>query len=166
MNVVAERCAEMLQSCEEILFEAGEEAYTYKSDLLQSSSVGMHFRHILEFFIELQNLQDDVLCYDRRNREKQLEDDLFYALELSSEIRNKLQSGLYGQGKLMLEWHFDNNQVVISSSIERELAFNLEHLVHHMAIIRIGLNIAVPKLDIPMNFGLANSTKRYRKENA
>jgi hypothetical protein len=66
----------------------------------------------------------------------------------------------------MLEWHFDNDQVVISSSIERELAFNLEHLVHHMAIIRIGLNIAVPKLDIPMNFGLANSTKRYRKENA
>ena len=45
------------------------EEYTKPLDILTGSSVGQHFRHILEFYIELcEGCQDGSICYDNRKR--------------------------------------------------------------------------------------------------
>lgn len=49
----------------------------------------------------------------------------------------------------------------INSSLYRELAFNIEHAIHHMAIIKIAAKILNPEIQIPSHFGVAPSTIRY-----
>lgn len=166
MNAVAERCAEMLHSCEEILKKAGQEAFVFRPALLNGSTIGMHFRHVLEFFMLLDERETESINYDLRRRDLVLENELEAALSQSAHLREKLQKGVFSDNTLILDWQYDEDQVSITSTLQRELAYNLEHLVHHMALIRIGLQLAKPDLEIPEDFGLANSTRRYRSQQA
>ena len=57
----------------------------------------------------------------------------------------------------------DKDSVKIKSSLERELAYNIEHAIHHMAIIKIAVQTVFPKVKLADNFGVAFSTVRYQK---
>jgi hypothetical protein len=48
----------------------------------------------------------------------------------------------------------------------RELVYNIEHVVHHMALVKIGLKELLPDLDLPDDFGVAVSTIRYQHSEA
>jgi len=50
--------------------------------------------------------------------------------------------------------HFDTNYY-------REVAYNLEHTIHHMALIKVGIR-EVSDMEIPENFGVASSTIKFR----
>jgi len=52
----------------------------------------------------------------------------------------------------------------VKSNLMRELAYNLEHAIHHMALIRIVLNQQFPDVKVDANFGVAYSTIRYNKD--
>ena len=51
----------------------------------------------------------------------------------------------------------------IITSFYRELYYNYEHLIHHLAIIRIGLQLYRPKIFLPENFDVADSTIRFKQ---
>ena len=57
-----------------------------------------------------------------------------------------------------------SNRQEIETNIGRELAYNIEHAVHHMAILKIGLAIVAPEVKVPEGFGVAVSTLRYKRE--
>ena len=57
----------------------------------------------------------------------------------------------------------DTESVKIKSSLERELAYNIEHAIHHMAIIKIAIQTVFPNVKLAENFGVAYSTVRYQK---
>jgi hypothetical protein len=48
--------------------------------------------------------------------------------------------------------------VLIESTLARELLYNLEHAIHHMALIRVGLNLRFKYVLYQDNFGVAYST--------
>ena len=52
--------------------------------------------------------------------------------------------------------------VNIKTNYYRELAYNLEHTIHHMALIRVGI-AEVSSLSVPENFGVAYSTLKFRE---
>ena len=65
----------------------------------------------------------------------------------------------------MLEAGYDdssNDTIVISTNYFRELVYNLEHTVHHMALIRVGIN-EVSAVKVPEEFGVASSTIKYKR---
>lgn len=165
MTKIAKHCAELLYDCEQLLISAGQEAFTAKHDLLNGSSIGMHFRHVLEFLFLLDEGSDQV-NYDERKRDLVLENELQAAISASSHFREKLSSNNYQNRNLNLVWTYDEETETVPSSFRRELAYNLEHIVHHMALIRIGVQLSRPDLKIPDDFGLANSTKRFRSQQA
>ena len=51
----------------------------------------------------------------------------------------------------------------ISSTVAREVNYNIEHCIHHMALIKIGLKIIKPSLALSPSFGVAASTLQHRK---
>lgn len=140
--------------------------YSQKSEILFGASVGQHVRHVVEMFMCLQNgYFTGVVNYENRKRELVLEN----SKEAAVELIHAIQSGLYFENKdLILEAGFDidtNETNNFATNYFREIAYNLEHTIHHMALIRIGINI-VSDIALPKEYGVASSTVKYlRKSN-
>jgi hypothetical protein len=67
---------------------------------------------------------------------------------------------------LKLEAAYDLNKeefITIETNFLRELVYNIEHAVHHMAIIKIGVREVAPQIVLPHDFGIAASTIRYQE---
>ncbi|MCU0471726.1 MAG: hypothetical protein MUF58_24420 [Arcicella sp.] len=88
-----------------------------------------------------------------------------FTVGLLEEIKEKL-SVFTSDRPLILRTRFGGDEPVeVASSFYRELTYLIEHTIHHLAIIKIGLNEVYPEIIIPKNFGVAHSTIRYRVEN-
>ncbi len=167
MSWIAGRCAGLIEDCIDVLERLGEVDYRRPSEVLAGSSVGMHYRHVLEFFgclLRPESTQGSEfsICYDRRSRDLRIESELAYALEISRGLVLMLRSGVDDRPiELMIETESEE-PIRIATSVERELAYNLEHLVHHMALMRIGICALRPEFSISEQFGLADSTRRHR----
>ena len=51
----------------------------------------------------------------------------------------------------------------ISTNYFREIAYNLEHTIHHMALIRVGLR-ELGDIPVDDSYGVASSTIKYRQQ--
>ena len=136
--------------------------YTRSIDLLQGSSIAQHTRHFIEFYQCLIAQQPKgFVNYDLRKRNCRMEQDPCHAKEVIDLILSELQA-LVDNEKLA---HYSAlHTTSISSSLERELLYNVEHTIHHLAIIRIGLQLISPDIELPCNFGVAPSTVASREK--
>jgi hypothetical protein len=138
--------------------------YSRPCKTLFNNTIGQHVRHIIEMFQCLDTgYSSGRINYERRKRDQEIETD--------RELADRLLLDIYGKlGKpdkeLLLEVNFDEHSgepVVIPSNYLREIAYNLEHTIHHMAMIRVGI-AEVASLSIPENFGVAHSTIKHRRQ--
>ena len=138
----------------------------YKDTLqpLHFSTIGQHVRHITEFYLcALKSYENGIVDYDARERNILIEIDKDFAVETLKNIKYQLKT-LKLDHNLILKSKFGSNESLdISSSFFRELTYLIEHTIHHLAIIKIGLNEVYPEIEIPKNFGVAHSTIRYQK---
>lgn len=138
--------------------------YTESSELLLGSSIGQHVRHILEFYHCLkEGYAFQKVNYDLRKRELSIEQDPSVALVMIKELVQWLQEA--EPVALTLEGSYtpgDEHTFSIATHLERELVYNIEHSIHHMAIIKIAaLNLYL--YELPADFGIAASTLRHRQ---
>lgn len=134
---------------------------------LNNATIGQHIRHTLEFYICLiDGLKNNTICYDSREHDKTLESNPILALQTIDRINSTI-SKISNDAELILRGNYDYSDEAskyysIPTSYLRELAYNIEHAVHHMAIIKIGLAETNPSLELPADFGAAVSTVRYK----
>jgi hypothetical protein len=58
----------------------------------------------------------------------------------------------------------DNDEFLsIETTATRELVYNIEHAVHHMAIMKIGVREIASYICLAPDFGIAASTIRYKE---
>jgi len=137
--------------------------YSVPVDLLSGATIGQHIRHIVEFFQELdKGYANGTVNYDRRSRSHALEMSRLLAICQLSEMLHSVDRP---EKDLVLVAHpaaGDAAPVVIPTNYSRELLYNMEHIVHHMALLRIGVT-AVTTLTLPPQFGVAASTLQYRQ---
>ncbi len=138
--------------------------FSQPMELYSGSTLGQHTRHFVEFFqCLLQQSPAGVVNYDKRERNKCIEEDPKVAFEAMEEIVNAL--GSRGDDlALKLESNYGSGLLQISTTFERELVFNIEHTVHHMALLKIGLKHLHPDVQIAEGFGVACSTQRHKEE--
>ena len=141
-----------------------QEQYVQPCQSLLNATIGQHLRHIIELFQCLENGYDgELVNYEKRKRDIVIETDKELATALLSEIHR----GLDRPNKVLnLEACYEeevDNPIVISTNFYREIAYNLEHTIHHMELIRVGIN-EVADISLPAEFGVASSTIKYRKE--
>ena len=147
----------------ESLEQLSNDEYTQCSPTLFNATIGQHVRHIIELFICLeQGYEQEFVNYEKRKRDYAIESDKKVAIMLLQQI----PTCLYKHDKnLMLEATYDETStdgIVISTNYFRELVYNLEHTVHHMALIRVGIN-EVSAVKVPEEFGVASSTIKYKR---
>lgn len=132
---------------------------------LHQHSVGQHTRHVAEFYqCLLKGLETGSVNYDGRERNLRIETDKAYAVEVLEMAAQQIAQ--LSHNKLMtLHTSFGGEETAeVPTSFFRELTYLIEHTVHHLAIIRIGLNEAHPDIFIPEHFGVAPSTLQYREQ--
>jgi hypothetical protein len=133
---------------------------------LSHATVGQHLRHTLEFFICFEKGFDlGVINYDRRAHDKLIESDKYLALAAIQHIQDFIQKPHHNKA-LTLEVGYDmsaNDFVTIETNFMRELVYNIEHAVHHMAIMKIGIKEVAPYITLPSDFGVAASTIRHKE---
>jgi len=138
------------------------EQYSKRSQHL-NSSIGQHVRHTIELFQSLINgYEAGVVNYDNRKRDVTIETDKAVAIKMMHYILEAINRP---SKKIVLEAGFgeDSDGILIESNFDRELAYNLEHAIHHMALIRVGIN-ELTNIIVPEKFGVAPSTIKHREE--
>lgn len=150
-----------------LLEKLPEELFIRPKEVLSGFTIGQHFRHILEFYVCLKKgTGSGVICYDSRERNIQIETDKRYASGIIENITEFLSS-LQTNRDLVLKANYSvssDEQMEISSSLYRELAYALDHTVHHLAIVKIALSEEKESAIMDENLGVAPSTIRYREQ--
>ncbi len=137
--------------------------YAKPLDVLSDNSVGKHIRHIVEFYQCLINgLAIGCIDYDERERNMLLETDPNYTLEIIKHLINNIV--IIKDNELLLNVTYGDNFITIKTSFFRELAYNIEHTIHHLAIIKIGIKLHFPSLVLPEDLGVAHSTIKYQQQ--
>ncbi|UXX80932.1 hypothetical protein N7E81_07445 [Reichenbachiella carrageenanivorans] len=139
------------------------EEYSKIAEVLSCSSIGQHVRHSLAFFTCLfQGIPLGVVNYDERERDVFLENNTLEALGCLSQLSEQLE-GLTDNPVLVLKQSYDQTSIEVATNLSRELIYCIEHTVHHLALIKIGLKEFKPDLVLPKGFGVACSTIKYRQ---
>jgi uncharacterized damage-inducible protein DinB len=155
----------ILQQLRIVVLQLDDTDIQLRLEVFSGSSVGQHTRHILEFYIcLLTQISKEVICYDNRERDTKLEQKKEYILSKIDQITKDLATQtkdvpLTLQSELCEETH------LTQSSLSREILYTIEHTVHHMAIIKIGILLNFPKIALKKNFAVAESTIRYIAKN-
>lgn len=130
--------------------------YTKKSKMLGEIALGQHVRHIIELAqCMVQGYEASLINYDARKRDPRLETSTEFAITQLVELINAVN--LPDKALLLMQ---DGH--LIQTFYYREVMYNTEHAIHHMALIRVALREM--QMDIvDENFGVAPSTLQYRK---
>jgi hypothetical protein len=149
---------------ENSLEQLSDQQYCRKIDILSGATIGEHVRHIVEMFVCLEDgYTSGIVNYESRKRDITIET----SKETAIHVMAKINAALLNENKsLVLEAGFDENSDELNKILTnyfREIAYNLEHAIHHMALIKIGIK-QVSEIALPDGYGVASSTIKYKKE--
>lgn len=159
--MLSNSCSDQLEELSDLLLQLSSIDYYQISSVFRTSSIGQHVRHILELFeCLLSQYESGKINYDSRKRDLKLENNPAFALEKIREIQTKIN---LPDKDLILSHEQTPESPLIKTTYFRELLYNLEHCVHHQALIRLAC-LAIPGISIPDNFGVAKSTIHYTSQ--
>jgi uncharacterized damage-inducible protein DinB len=144
----------------DLLQQLSDDDYSRPREQLSGSSVGEHSRHITEMFqCLIRFYSGGTIDYDLRERNKELETRTTSAIIALHDVKANLAKE---NRDLLLAQRVEGEEIVVNSSYFRELLYNLEHCIHHQALIKIGVRDM--NVSVSPNFGVARSTILYRNQ--
>lgn len=151
----------------ELLSSMSEQEYTQALPICKGSTIGMHVRHIVELYqCLLRDLPSAIVDYDNRARNQLLQNSIAYATTAFEQIEQQLELLPHDAPLSVLDREtpaVTGAYALAVSSLQRELLYNQEHCIHHMAIIGMCVRAAFPHIPIDEDFGKAYATIRYEK---
>lgn len=150
-----------------LLENLSDEQFVQTPEIFFGATVGKHYRHIIEFFqcVSLAGATENI-CYDNRVRDERIENSRALAGRLLAELKTELAE-IDNERKLILigdlATHGNEKASYIGTTLFREFHYAVEHAIHHMAIIKMGVKQSFPGVALPVDFGVAPSTVRYQQ---
>lgn len=166
MNELAVASQNNLSMIIDLVNKLDENDISTRLEILSSSSIGEHIRHVLEFYTCLFESENGEINYDTRRRNIELETSSDAINDVIKDIIKKLPDlSLDESVKVTGSYQeIETTPISISSTLGRELAHCLEHAIHHLAIVKMAVKAKFPHVILDDNFGVAYSTIRYRNE--
>ncbi|MGH9536357.1 MAG: hypothetical protein ACRD3H_00450 [Terriglobales bacterium] len=147
----------------------GEESYAIPLERPEmgkpASSLGAHYRHVLDHFLCLaEGIRTGQVDYDQRRRNSQLESSPACARlvteglidelgQLPAELLQRECAVIYSVG------YGETDAQAVRSNLGREVMFCVGHAIHHFAILKLlcaGIGVM-----LPYEFGIAPSTLKH-----
>jgi hypothetical protein len=151
---------EQLKSLSNLLLLLNDQQYNQKIAFLGNASVGGHTRHIIELLkCATDGYKTGTTDYLNRVRNLAIETDKSAAMQELSLLANQLIQP-DKKMKLIIESGEKSVANYVTTTYFREIVYNAEHAIHHLALIRVALREL--KLEIVGDdFGMAYSTIKY-----
>ena len=162
MTSVFNKSAEALNSLADALQQLPEPSqYTNPCEALSNATIGQHTRHIIELYqCLIEGYAAGEINYDDRKRNPLYENDIPAAINVIREIQKNLEQP---DKDVIIFCGTNDNSVCIESNYYREVLYNLEHCIHHQALIKVAL-LSIKDIQIAEGFGVAPSTLQYRQQ--
>jgi hypothetical protein len=136
-------------------------SYANPCHALSNATIGQHTRHIIELYqCLLAGYSSASINYDDRKRNTLYENDATAAVEAIREIQETLQQP---DKPVKIFCGAAGGATGIDSNYYREVLYNLEHCIHHQALIKVAL-LSIQDIQIDNSFGVAPSTLQYRQQ--
>lgn len=134
--------------------------YTYCHEEL-NATIGEHVRHIIELYQSLiDNYSLGTINYDKRNRNILIQTSIVHAKDAIDHILKHIE---LPNKDLLLEQGTITINFSVQTNYFRELVYNLEHSIHHQALIKVAI-LKYPSIQLDENFGIAKSTIEYKNQ--
>lgn len=162
---LTEASINILKELRDVIVQLTDLDFKTPIEVLGNSTIGQHTRHTLEFFVCLEkSLESGIINYDQRDHDKLIESDKVLSLSVIDQLISFLSSCKENKTlKLASNYDVLSNEVnIVESNLHRELVYNIEHAIHHMAIIKIGIRAIATYVKLPEHFGVAISTIKYQ----
>ena len=162
MISVFNKSIESLSSLVDVLLQlSGNDSYSAPCSALSNATIGEHSRHIIELYqCLLAGYLAGEINYDDRKRNTLFENDIAAAVGAIKEIQLNLEKS---DKVVNIFCETNDSSVCIESNYYREVLYNLEHCIHHQALIKVAL-LSIKDLEIADGFGVAPSTLQYLKQ--
>ncbi len=153
-----------------LLDNVDDESYSRKEEGPWGSSIGAHYRHILDHFLCLiEGLWDGEINYDQRGRSREIETSIQAARIATNNLIEALaaipRDVLKQECTVIYSIGYDNNEALpVGSVVARELMFCVGHAIHHYAIMK--LLCSTRSVALACEFGIAPSTLKYQEAQA
>jgi hypothetical protein len=145
----------------DLLRQLTNDEFTQQNPELSNATIGEHMRHIIELFgCLLENYDYGLINYDARKRDVLLQTDKNEAITIIEKYLLELDKP---NKPLSLTHNCFSPIELLQTNYFRELIYNLEHSIHHQALIKVVLH-SLPHIKTPSTFGVAPSTLEYRKQ--
>ncbi len=162
-KIVYKKSTLLLEQLVWLLENVSDDAYITKCVVLDNATIGEHIRHIIEMYLcVIANYDKGIICYENRERNREIQ-------TIKSTAKQKIESIIKVIDKENKEMfiettdHESNEAYTIATNYEREIMYNMEHTIHHMAMIKIGMK-ECSNIILENTFGVADATLKYRKE--
>lgn len=148
-----------------------DEQYQFVVTPYVKSTIGQHFRHVVDMFFAIVAPKDeDVIDFDARRRGADIETSRATALVELAQVKqwmndclndisnrlDKLEHQVFVQTEVTIK---ETHSVSLSTTTIRELVFASSHAVHHYALISVIAKLQGVELD--ENLGVAPATATF-----
>ncbi len=160
--MIFKQLSEQLGSLTSVISSLSDEQYTQKSMHLGEATIGAHTRHIIELVqCACAGYVSGRVDYLNRSRNLALETDRLLALSALKQFDDSLI--IHDK---QLELTVENcggpgTNLPVVTTYFREIVYNTEHAIHHLALIKVALIEMQIQIADP-HFGMAYSTIKYK----
>lgn len=145
----------------ELLNQLNEEEYIFCHTELSNATIGEHTRHIIEMYQSLlKSYATGTVNYDKRERNITIQTNKTVAINAINII---LENIALENIEMTLEQGVEKVTFKVQTNYFRELLYNLEHSIHHQALIKVAV-LKNKNIQLCSEFGVAKSTIEYRTQ--
>lgn len=161
MNLIFQQLTQQVKSLAKLLSVLNDDQYSNRITHLGNASIGQHTRHIIEMLqCAVNGFDSGTVDYVNRKRNLILEKDCMYALAYLEELEKKFNRP-DKQLHILVEEMDSSIASTVPTTYYREIVYNTEHAIHHLALIKVAL--IEMNLDIVNDeFGMAYSTIKFK----
>lgn len=160
--MIFHQLTQQLRSLSNLLAILNDEQYSHAIAHLGKASIGGHTRHIIELLqCVINGYATGEVDYVNRVRNHDLETNKSMAQSVLEQLEKQIIHA-DKQLKFVVEEVEEMQSVAVTTTYFREVVYNTEHAIHHLALIKVAL--IEMNLDIVNDdFGMAYSTIKYKQ---